>query len=247
MPNLLARLLRPSRHLRLAVALLAPLCASALTVSWPTAPFHLTPAQTGASQAFTLRVLNPEYSCSRIFYNQTLAISGLEINVSFRDSAVIQNFMCTNSEFGPSFDVPALAAGAYEVYFVSRPICANGIMCGAAVAPRLLGTITVGSGGPTGITINPTREKGESHRLSATLHSRALELVLPATARSSGRWSYTLSDLSGRTLESEAFAAGSGETVVLPWSRKLFPGFYWLRLNPSGGEPWTARVVLAEP
>ncbi len=178
------------------VALLAPLWASALSVTWPTAPFHLTPAQTDADKVFTLRILNPDYSCSRIFYDQTLSVIGGRIEVSFRDSAVIQNFMCVNAEFGPSFAVPALAAGGYEVYYISRPICANGIMCGTAVVPRLLGTITVVSGGPTGIRHGSIPGNDERSNLHVTLY-----------------------DTRGRAVESATYPGRIGETYRLPRDR----------------------------
>ena len=106
----------------------------------------LIPQTTAASQAFTLTLKNPKFSCATAFSDQSARLTGNSLYLTFK-AVTRTGVMCVYSDtlYGPAFQVQPLSAASYSVYAVQEPPCAP--LCAVPVQQQFAGTLTVLSPG----------------------------------------------------------------------------------------------------
>ena len=125
--------------------------------------FSISPTKTDADKAFRLSLQTYRYQCGYSFSKQQVHVAKGRIDLEFFttwDSTIICDAILTRG--GPVFDVPALAAGSYEVYAIDMPPCAAGPNpCLIKVIPEFAGVLTVGAP-PDGWFFTPVEAKAET-------------------------------------------------------------------------------------
>jgi hypothetical protein len=149
--------------------------------------YHIKPDSVRAGAAFKLQVIAKDFTCGSKFTQTSVQMEGHRISVTFAHEAH-PDAICpaVHADYGPEFDVPALAAGNYQVFAYRIFPCAQGQICPLlAIAPQLAG------------------------RLAAADPATGIDILYPPTVKTPGaergdapsprvRWRGGTRDLSGR-------------------------------------------------
>jgi hypothetical protein len=109
--------------------------------AWTLAPDHV-----GADSAFALSVLSYKFTCATAFSHQSVDVQAGKLYLSFT-AEERKGIMCPMiyKPYGPTFKVPPLKAGNYEVWVANQPACVYAQpACLIKIAPELAGTLVVG-------------------------------------------------------------------------------------------------------
>lgn len=130
-----------------ALALFQPRAGHAQGIEDPKpSKFYLSPDKADAGKAFVMSTLNPDLHCTLIYYGQSVSVGNGRIDLYFKDSTSgVQTVLCVLRDFGPSFSIPALKAGEYQVYVSQLYSCPKGTVCPLVIIPQYAGILTVGS------------------------------------------------------------------------------------------------------
>jgi hypothetical protein len=175
-----------------------PQYAGALTVrDSADLTFAIRPKRVAPDKAFDLFLTGKNITCGDEFSNLHAAADGNILRVSFTDKpnpAALCPAILT--EYGPTFKVPALAEGTYQVFATRMPFCNTAGPCPLAlVAPQLAGALVVAEGS-VGIL-----EDGTSGSAAPRQASQGRSLRVDLTRGTvAGAWKDATRDLSGRNL-----------------------------------------------
>jgi hypothetical protein len=144
-----------------------PLYAGTLTVQDSASLYYaFRPKRTDANKAFDLFTFNKDYTCGNEFTNLSTSVSGHSLYVSFTNRPHPEA-ICPASltDYGPTFKVPVMKSGVYQVFTVAMPYCGTTGPCPLAlVAPMLSGALTVGDGA---LALQPVRQGARGEAASA--------------------------------------------------------------------------------
>jgi hypothetical protein len=115
-----------------------------------------------AGKAFDMFVVGKNYTCANEFLTPSTTVTGHAIYVNFTNRVRI-GMLCiaTLQDYGPTFTVPALKVGTYQVFTSSNPYCAPGTMCPLGLtAPQLSGALSV----VETVSVKPTVDKATLKR-----------------------------------------------------------------------------------
>jgi hypothetical protein len=113
-------------------------------------PFSIKPRAAAADKSFDLFLTNKDFTCGNTFSNLNVAVRGWQLMLSFTNkpnpAAICP---AIEADYGPTFKVPALAYGTYQVFAVMSPWCDSKGPCPLALfAPQLAGALDIGSVSP---------------------------------------------------------------------------------------------------
>jgi hypothetical protein len=106
----------------------------------------IQPTQTTAAKAFTLQLLNNAYdSCNTTFTHTSFSVNQNTLSLSFvLENHVDSTCVADVRPYGPSYALPALAAGKYAVYASQQAACEyTNPMCDIVIAPSFVDTLIV--------------------------------------------------------------------------------------------------------
>ncbi|MEO6094401.1 MAG: hypothetical protein ABIW76_01535 [Fibrobacteria bacterium] len=110
--------------------------------------FAIRPKRAAKDKAFELFVFGRNFTCGNEFSNLSFNVSGHSLNVSFTNRPHPEALCpAVLADHGPTFQLPAMASGVYQVFATAMPYCGTTGPCPLAlVAPQLSGALTVGDG-----------------------------------------------------------------------------------------------------
>lgn len=110
--------------------------------------FGIRPKRVEQAKAFGLFVFNEDYTCGNEYTDHTTSVSGHSLIVSFTNRPHPEALCpAVVADHGPTFQIPAMDPGVYQVFTVAMPYCGTQGPCPLAmVAPMLSGALTVGEG-----------------------------------------------------------------------------------------------------
>lgn len=113
------------------------------------APFSIQPRAAAADKSFDLFLTSKDFTCGNTFTNLSVAVRGGQINLAFTNK-VDPLVLCPaiEKDYGPTFKVPALKAGVYQVSATVIPYCAKEPCGRPNLTPQFAGSISIGSVGP---------------------------------------------------------------------------------------------------
>ncbi len=124
----------------------------------PPQKYTVTPNPAGAGKVFTLSLNGGTFPCGTVFSRQSVIVSANRIDLSFeadspvmiqRDPGAIPPVCLDDMANLPTFSMPALKAGAYEVWATQVYACQfTQPACMIKVAPQYAGTLTVSDSAP---------------------------------------------------------------------------------------------------
>lgn len=155
-------------------------------------PYKISPDTAPAGKPFTLRLEGVAADCNSFFTRESVTVTGKRIDLSFVNNGLIrinagdtaaipgQNVLCpemakdtlTGSILpyydAPTYAMPALKAGAYEVWATEMYECLyTQPVCKIGVSTRYTGMLTVDADGKTAYSITPSTVKtGSDFELS---------------------------------------------------------------------------------
>jgi hypothetical protein len=192
-----------------------------------------------ARTPFTLQLLNYAYSvCGTAFghLNQAVAPNGILLTFTVTTGLPMG---CANgtTPWGPSFQMPALAAGIYPVRVQVQPACLyEQPACVIDPVPGMVpisDTLVVTA--ESAVLLSGLRAQG----LQADFQGARVRFALPGA----GNWRAELSDLSGkRVAAGQAVSEGEGRGS-LALAGEPAPGMYLLRLLRADGETLALPVI----
>ncbi len=150
-----------------------PFVTSQLVVSAPEGLYYsISPKQAPAAKEFDLFLTSKNYSCADEFLNLESSVNGrtLMLTYTVRNDPAIR---CAKpiQDLGPTFKIPAMTDGTYQVFASPNPYCPPGTICPLAkIAPQLAGALDIGD--PTGIGKTATHSTRNG---SQPLHGNALQ------------------------------------------------------------------------
>lgn len=112
--------------------------------------FSIKPRAAAANKSFDLFLTNKDFTCGNTYSNLNVGVRGWQVMLSFTNkpnpAAICP---AIEADYGPTFKVPALAYGIYQVMAVMSPWCDSKGPCPLApIAPQLAGALDIGSVGP---------------------------------------------------------------------------------------------------
>ena len=104
--------------------------------------YHIKPSHTPALKSFRMMVTNKNFKCSDEYLDLSVAVRGWQIIATFTNHPNPQGLCpAVLTDYGPTFTVPALESGTYQVFAAPKPYCASGICPIGLVAPQLAGAL----------------------------------------------------------------------------------------------------------
>ncbi|MDB5103803.1 MAG: hypothetical protein JWP91_1492 [Fibrobacteres bacterium] len=134
--------------------------------------YAIRPKRVAAGKPFELFLTGKDFTCGNVFSDLSAAVDGNVVRVRFTDKpnpaalcpAVLK-------DYGPTFQVPALAAGTYQVYALRSPYCSSAGPCPLAlVAPQLSGALAAEGAdaiAPSSKALSPAAAAGRAVRVDA--------------------------------------------------------------------------------
>ena len=143
--------------------LTAPIRAQVKDLPLPAPDWQLTPSQVAAGQDFALTALSNRYGCAHEFSGQTVVVNDGRIDLSFM-ATINPAKLCAAVEkpHGPTFKMPALKEGRYEVYMdLMIATCMVVGLCPEPLAMESAGVLTVSGEGKITYVISPAEVEAE--------------------------------------------------------------------------------------
>lgn len=125
--------------------------------------FGIRPKRVDQDKAFELFVFSKDFTCGTEFSASSMTLSGHSIIVSFSYRPHPET-VCRDAfaDHGPTFHLPAMWSGVYQVFVTAMPYCGTNGPCPLAlVAPQLAGALTVGG---AAVALQPVAGGGSRER-----------------------------------------------------------------------------------
>lgn len=123
-------------------ALLAPQPAAALDPV-PTYKKWIDPNAVSADTGFRLKLFSTEFSCATSFTRLNVQVDGSRLFLTYYPKHGISAICNQSGPFGPTFEVPALKAGAYSVEEIRLVDCEVAGTCAVKRIPQVVDTLVV--------------------------------------------------------------------------------------------------------
>jgi hypothetical protein len=110
--------------------------------------YAFRPKRVEKDKVFGLFVFHEDFTCGNEYSNPSINVSGHSLNLSFTNRPHPETpCPAVLADYGPTFQVPAMPPGVYQVFVTAMPYCGTQGPCPLAmVAPQLSGALTVGEG-----------------------------------------------------------------------------------------------------
>lgn len=112
--------------------------------------FSIKPRAAAADKAFDLFLTNKDFTCGNTYSNLNVAVRGWQVMLSFTNKPN-PAALCPaiEADYGPTFKVPALAFGTYQVFAAMAPYCDPKGPCPLTpIMQQLAGALEIGSVSP---------------------------------------------------------------------------------------------------
>jgi hypothetical protein len=175
------------------------LVPAAKAESLPMPEWVLSPTTVPAEQSFSLSAQSYRYNCGTVYENQSVSVVGDRIDLSFTAEDRL-DVACPTiyRPYGPTFRMPALKPGRYQVFMnLLLPCHVTQPACRAAIQVEEAGILNVGVEEPIRYSITPTAtEAGKdfSLQLIGSQFGCAHEFSMTASRVQDGRITLTFLD-----------------------------------------------------
>jgi hypothetical protein len=109
--------------------------------------YAFQPRTAAANRSFDLFLTNKNFTCGNTYSDMSVSVQGWQVYLTYTNRpnpaalcpAVI-------ADYGPTFKVPAMAKGTYQVMAAAMPYCGKGTPCPLIeIAPQLAGALEIGA------------------------------------------------------------------------------------------------------
>lgn len=229
----------------------APLQAQAVDLPLAAPDWQLTPAEAAAGQAFALTVLSSRYGCAHEYANQTIVVKEGRIDLSFT-SSINPARLCAAVEkpFGPTFKMPALKEGRYEVYMdLMTATCMVVGLCPEPLPLESAGVLTVSGEGKITYVLSPAEVEAEKEfplRLLSPDFGCNIDYLLTSSRVQDGKITLTFLDKPNPLVKCAPLEKMYGPEYMIP-GLKARTYEVWAERLPACAEQGCKMAAVPEP